>query len=659
MISKPAISIIVPCYNAIDKIGRCFASLSNLKLEIDLYEVIFVDDRSCDGTYELIEKTLPLHSNWRAYCLESNSGSPSKPRNVGINESRGKYLYFLDCDDQVKSNSLELLYNLAEATNADLVRSELLVDDGKSLTIMNRLRTWSPHMTTQQRRKMIISQQSTTVDSFVRRDVVVSNSIRWPEHLRMGEDTLFLSAILAHAEKIEYLAAPSYIYNRLPSMTPASTQRYGRKELSDHLEVWETAQKILAPAGVDYRSCRLSVGLRVAIESMIFKNRRDIDQSTFEKLALFLKINRTLVSGFNYSQRIRDVVSAAQQNDYEQFACLTRPRLLIAGYDLKFISDVIPELAKHYDIRIDQWKGHAIHDEAASREHLQWAEYIWCEWLLGNAEWYSRNVRQDQKLVVRMHRMELGRAHGERLDMRNVNAIVAVSTFFFERLLERFPSISRKKVRLIHNYVRTERYKSTWSSKRSFTLGMIGILPARKGLLKTLTILSELKKIDPRFELKIFGHRAEDIPWILKDTQEMQYFRECSDFITQNKLGDSVHFLGHQDITCSLEKEDVGYVLSTSDNDLGFPGPESFHLAIADGFAAGGVSLILSWPGAEYVWPQEIIHDSINSIVSKILYLSKCPDEHQMSSRIGLEFIKENYNYESFVQAVVNTYLEI
>ncbi|MNE67889.1 hypothetical protein D3C80_1635240 [compost metagenome] len=103
----------------------------------------------------------------------------------------------------------------------------------------------------------------------------------------------------------------------------------------------------------------------------------------------------------------------------------------------------------------------------------------------------------------------------------------------------------------------------------------------------------------------------------------------------------------------------MGYILSTSEGELGFPGFESFHLAVADGFAAGGVSLVLSWPGSEYVWPEDIIHYSIDSIVSKILELSQSPEEHKSNSRTGLKFIKKNYNYDSFVQSVVQTYLEI
>lgn len=659
MTSQPDITIIIPCYNAIDKIGRCFSALRKLIVNSIKYEVIFVDDCSTDGTFELIAAAIATEANWKAYCLDANSGSPSKPRNLGIDKSTGKYLYFLDCDDQLTPESLVLLHQLAESSMADLVRAEILVNDGKTQQVMNRLRNWSRSMTIQQRRSMIISGQSSTVDSFVRRDVLTKNGIYWPEHLRMGEDTIFLSLVLANSDKIEYLATPTYIYNRLPALTPASTQRYGRRELTDHLEVWQTAQNILHSAGVDYRHCRLNVGLRVAIESMIFKSKNDINLETFQKLANFINENRTLVSSFSYVPRIKEVVSAIQDYNYSLFRRLIRPRLLIAGYDLKFISDAIPELENYFDIRIDQWTGHAMHNEPMSHEHLRWAEYVWCEWLLGNAEWYSHNIRPEQKLVIRMHRMELGREHGNRLKNKNVGAVVAVSTFFVERLLERFPLISRKKARLVHNYVRADRYNSGWSDERRFTLGMIGVLPARKGLLKTLMILKELRESNNRFTLKVFGARAEETPWIAKDSIELNYFRKCEEYIRENHLTGAVSFLGHQDIGTALEKEGVGYVLSTSDPDLGFPGPESFHLAVADGFAGGGVSLVLAWPGAEYIWPKEIIFNNIGQMVSEILALSNSPETHRARSRSGLDFIEKNYSVEKFVHAVNQIFLEI
>lgn len=653
------ISIVIPCFNAADKIGRCLSSLRKIEFQGNKFEAIFIDDCSTDGTYELIKKESEKELNWRVFCLEKNSGSPSRPRNRGIKEAKGKYIYFLDCDDEIIPTALKELYKLAENTGADLVRSELIAEDGKQRKVMNRLSHWNENLTPQQRREMIISGQSTTVDSFIRKDLLLRNKIYWPEHLRMGEDTVFLAKVLSNSERIEYLTAPAYIYYKLPSLTPASTQRYGRRELRDHLEVWETAQEIMMPAGVNYITKRLHVGLRVALESLIFRNRGDIDDVTFKDLARFVNHYWSLIQNFNYTQRLKDVLAATREGDFLTFSSLIRPRLLIAGYDLKFIADAISELDAYFDIRIDQWKGHEAHDEVASLEHLDWAEYIWCEWLLGNAEWYAKHKKPNQRLVIRMHRMELGRAHGERLKIESVDAVIAVSTFFFERLLERYPNIPRKKARLIHNYVRTEQYGRSWHDDRRFTLGIIGILPSRKGFITALEILAKLRERDARFNLKVFGKRPEELNWIAKDASEMSYFTSCSKLISENKLNNSIQFLGHADITTALENERVGYVLSVSETDFGFPGPESFHLAIADGFAGGAVSIIRYWPGAEYIWPKKSICKEVSEIVDKILDLSKSPESIKSESEDGRALVQASYNIDIFSQSVKDLFLEI
>ena len=659
MSTSANISIIMPCFNAADKIGRCLSSLRKIKFQGNKFEAIFIDDCSTDGTYELINKESQKEPNWRVFRLENNSGSPSKPRNLGIKEAKGKYIYFLDCDDEITPTALQELYSLAENTRADLVRSELIAEDGKQRTVMNRLPHWNENLTLQQRREMIISGQSTTVDSFIRKDLLLINNIYWPEHLRMGEDTVFLAKVLSSSERIEYLTGPAYIYYKLPSLTPASTQRYGRRELRDHLEVWKTVQNIMKPAGVDYITKRLHVGLRVALESLIYRNRGDIDNEAFKDLSIFVNQHWSLIQEFNYTPRLKDLLAAINEGDFLTFSSLIRPRLLIAGYDLKFIADAISELEVHFDIRIDQWKGHEAHDEAASLKHLAWAEYIWCEWLLGNAEWYTKHKKQNQRLVIRMHRMELGRTHGERLKMDSVDAVIAVSTFFFERLLERYPNIPRRKARLIHNYVRTEQYGRSWHEDRRFTLGIIGILPSRKGFKTALEILEKLRARDTRFNLKVFGKRPEELSWIAKDTLEMSYFTECNKLISEKKLTNSIHYLGHADMTTALENERVGYVLSVSESDFGFPGPESFHLAMADGFAGGAVSIMQSWPGAEYIWPKKSIYKEASEIVEKIINLSKSPETMKSESEDGRNLVLANYNIDIFSQSVKDLFLEI
>lgn len=652
------ISVIVPSFNAADKIGRCLASLRAAKFNPAEFEVLFVDDCSTDGTHELTQQACADQTNWHALCLPINSGSPSRPRNHGIEAARGEYLYFLDCDDELLPDALGQLWDHAERTNACIVRSELWADNGRERKRMNMMPSWHEAITPADRRELIITRTSTVTNSFVRLKLLNQHQIRWPEHLRMGEDTVFLANVLKHSERIEFLPKPTFVYFKLPSLTPSSTQRYGKRELQDHLQVWSFVQGLLMPEGIDYFKGRLPVGLRVALESLIFRNRGDVDEDCFRSFHAFVSTNWESVSGFSYTRRLSELLQAVKLGDYALFRSLCRPRLVVAGHDLKFIRDAVTSLQEHFDIRFDEWKGHESHDEKQSKELLNWAEYIWCEWLLKNAEWYAAHKRPDQRMVVRMHRMELGRSHGERIDMNKVDAVIAVSPLFVERLLERYPNIPRHKARLIPNYVRVGEYRTDWHPDRLHTLGIIGILPSRKGYHRALEILKELREKDKRFRLEVFGAKPEDLTWIAKDAKEMSYFHDCERYIQQHGLQNTIHVNGHVDIKKALAERRVGYVLSVSDSDFGFPGPESFHLAVADGFASQGISLVRSWPGAEYLWDQRYLFNSVGDAVQSICNYAKHLRSFQGASDQGLFKIRVRYADGTFIKTIVNLYQE-
>lgn len=91
------LSIIIPYYNRLPQITRLMSVLEpQLK---DNVEVIIVDDGSN-------EKELDKF-NAKIIHLKENSGTASVPRNVGLDNAKGKYIAFIDSDDIVKSNYID------------------------------------------------------------------------------------------------------------------------------------------------------------------------------------------------------------------------------------------------------------------------------------------------------------------------------------------------------------------------------------------------------------------------------------------------------------------------------------------------------------------------------------------------------------------------
>ncbi|WP_159725554.1 glycosyltransferase family 2 protein, partial [Acinetobacter proteolyticus] len=618
-----AVSIIIPCYNAASKIGKCFASLRAIDFPIQDYEVIFVDDCSSDSTYELVQKECNKEKNWSVYKLEQNSGSPSRPRNEGVKKAKGEYIFYFDCDDEILTDTLKVHYTHAKKTNACIVRGSLLADNGKRQLLMNTINDWDSKLSKREKIEKIISKQSSTSPQLIKRDLLVKNQIIWPEDIRMGEDTIFLANVLAQSQVIEYVNHKTFIYNKKPSFSLSTTQSYGKRDLLEHLRGWTYVQDKLKTVDVDYSVIRLSVGLQTVLASLINKNRRDIDEETFKKFSIFIRDKIEIIKGYKLKLRYQEIINAIYENNYEVFTKLCRPRLLVAGHDLKFIKPVEQQLSTYFDIKYDQWESHTGHNEKTSQSLLEWAEVIWCEWMLGNSEWYAKNKKGHQKLVIRMHRQELATTYAEKIDFSNVDLVFVVSTLFFERVLEKFPNIPRHKVRLLSNYIDVNSYKKDWSTERLYNLAMIGILPSRKNLYEGLEILKELRKKDSRYKLSIYSKKPKDLAWLARNKEEMAYFDRCDAYIEEHNLTEAVDYKGHCDLKTALSEQKIGFVLSLSESMRELPGFESFHLAVADGYAGGGVSFIKRWAGCEYIFPEYMIKESSEEIISSIYKLKR------------------------------------
>lgn len=652
------ISIIIPSYNALGKLERCLTSLRNQTIASARYEVIFVDDCSSDGTFAYLQQQAANEPNWRVLQLPQNSGSPSRPRNVGTAEARGEYVFFLDCDDEILPDTLELHYAHAKATNACIVRGYLLADDGKEQRAYNRLTQWQSGLSRQQRIEQIIGLQSTIPCSLIKRDLLMQGIV-WPEELRMGEDSVFLAGVLAKAQVIEYLEHPTYIYNQRTSFTASSTQAYGARELSNHLLVWQRVQDLMAAQGISYLQLRLQKALQAVLQSLIFRNKHDISPELFSQFADFVVQNWALIASFNYTTRFKKILTSLHDQDLAGFLAQTKPRLLVAGYDLKFIRPALPMLAQYFDIETDEWTGHNSHNEAISQVKLQWADFIWCEWLLGNAVWYSKHKLKHQKLVIRMHRFELSREFGEQLKIENVDAITTVSVLFLERLMERFPNIPRDKVRLLPNFVDAEGYKQVDFAASRFNLAMIGFVPAKKGFADALQILKTLKQHDSRYRLKLFGKAPAELPWLKNHPEELAYFERCQQFIQNEGLADAVEYIGFADIKQALAEHQVGFVLSVSEAVRDLPGFESFHLAVVDAYAAGAVGLVRYWTGCEYVYPPEIIYPDNEKLVFEILRVNRNPSDSERLKVALLAKLTDGYSLQRFIGDVSRIYKEV
>ncbi|MDD5606825.1 MAG: glycosyltransferase [Candidatus Pacebacteria bacterium] len=111
--NDPIVSVIIPTYNRADLLGRAIQSV--LSQTYQYFEIIIVDDGSIDNTKSLVER----FNNERIVYIQrrENSGNSVVPRNTAMKIAKGKYIAFLDSDDEWMPEKLEKQIKLFEKLN--------------------------------------------------------------------------------------------------------------------------------------------------------------------------------------------------------------------------------------------------------------------------------------------------------------------------------------------------------------------------------------------------------------------------------------------------------------------------------------------------------------------------------------------------------------
>ena len=113
----PAISIIIPMYNVEKYLRRCLDSVQNQTLAD--FQAICVDDGSPDKSGQIAEEYAARDK--RFVVVHKENGGLSDARNAGMQHATGEYIMFLDSDDFIHPQTMEIAYTLAQRNASDIV----------------------------------------------------------------------------------------------------------------------------------------------------------------------------------------------------------------------------------------------------------------------------------------------------------------------------------------------------------------------------------------------------------------------------------------------------------------------------------------------------------------------------------------------------------
>lgn len=212
------ISIIIPVYNGENHIEKCIAEI--MKQTYKKFEVIVINDGSVDNTKQVLDK-LALTDKRLKIVHKENTGV-SDTRNLGIKMSNGKYIMFLDSDDTLKLNALELLHkHIEQKSNIDIIIFGFEVFGSNNR--FNDTSVLKNLCNNNYSKNKIIESILLTKDNIYgyiwravySKDLLTKNNIKFPEGIKLSEDYMFLLNSVAKAEeiKIDYNEYYNYIIN--------------------------------------------------------------------------------------------------------------------------------------------------------------------------------------------------------------------------------------------------------------------------------------------------------------------------------------------------------------------------------------------------------------------------------------------------------------
>lgn len=190
---KPDISIILPVYNSYKYIAETLDVILNQTFTN--FELIIVDDCPTDDTMEIVKK---IRDN-RMYIIHNpkNMGV-SYSRNLGIENSRGEYIVFMDHDDTMPLNRLEKQINFLKShKEIDAVGGKTMYMDGKS-RIKSTFNEIVPKNPKYIRVKLLETNIFINSAVMYRKSVIIGNNIRYWDNSYGLDDYIFLAEVSKH-----------------------------------------------------------------------------------------------------------------------------------------------------------------------------------------------------------------------------------------------------------------------------------------------------------------------------------------------------------------------------------------------------------------------------------------------------------------------------
>lgn len=272
---NPLFSIVVPVYNSEIYLKDCVSSV--LKQSVDRFELILVDDGSTDSSGILCDNYQKIDS--RVRVVHKENGGHTSARCMGMKNSTGDYIIFLDSDDQLSAHALEVFEEEIAAHAPDIiVIDEYIAENGVHIIpeIGSGYYDLSQHKRTIMEALIMRSDGTFVIPKCLsgkafRRSCIYDAQLSVPEDVLMGEDgAAFIKAALS-AQSLSVNLNASYIVHQRDTSVSRTGDSLACRRLVSLAHFYQTLPQINEDASIGEQVNRLIVWqLYTAVKFLIY-----------------------------------------------------------------------------------------------------------------------------------------------------------------------------------------------------------------------------------------------------------------------------------------------------------------------------------------------------------------------------------------------------
>ena len=206
------ISVIIPVYNVAEYLPKCLESILGQSF-YDM-EIICVNDCSSDKSLDILKDFAKRDERVKVFSNEKNIGG-ALSRNVGLDKATGEYIYFMDSDDWLEPDYLEVMLKTIEKAGTDVILNlNIMQETGQGATLytqpsMKNIDTAGEFLN---RWEMIANMPCVLWARLYRRDFLEKYHLRFNPTKNTSEDYIFHCISHIYTDKTFVFMGPAYHY---------------------------------------------------------------------------------------------------------------------------------------------------------------------------------------------------------------------------------------------------------------------------------------------------------------------------------------------------------------------------------------------------------------------------------------------------------------